>query len=616
MVPRSIAADAAGMSQLRQRSPREPAQTTPNRSAAAATAYVSFPSTAQMASDRRAAAAAASAAPLPPASVFARSASMDDDDLAAKATTQQQPKDRRSLAWTFITFIFSAPALLGMCQKNTEAQARAAVPALARRATAEFRAESSRQTSLVSLFVYFAGCWPSVLAAAIGGGVSGGARVLSHTISFYVTLTVMLAMLSYFAYCTRTRAQLHTTHLKIYGPLYLLFVASLLILADPLRHVLQDGGVWVGPSSNAFREGCGEGWGCLTTTGIFFCVVFTYLGFAAMFTASAWNGNLLAKCRLCAREWKDIRQAQAKQALEDANAAREEAARARSSVGEAASMPTNPVAFNTMHVTMAPPTFVFRAEQSNKLGYRIKTATPLSAGAAAGETPTSTPPTSSTNRSSRRATAEDSVTSTPEAGTSTSAAPSPVPATTHSGRGSPSSASSRAGEYKDEGYSYEVRSPAVMENVVKISARKAQQQPPQQQPQQPHVSSPTVTTSPSDATTTSGVSLHPVYPSDSPASGLQAPFSSPFSNVALTPVHPLDSKGSMSSPAPKHPPHSAHTPHHGSRPLDSPASTALLSPHAGRFVAQQAAQLQEAASPFDAHKFREQQEKIKQGEPV
>lgn len=448
--------------------------------------------------------------------------------------------------------------------------------------------------------------------------MSGGARVLSHTISFYVTLAVMVAMLTFFAYCTRTRAQLHTTHLKIYGPLYLLFVASLLILADPLRHVLQDGGVWVGPSSNAFREGCGEGWSCLTTTGIFFCVVFTYVGFFAMFTASAWNGNLLAKCRMCAREWKDIRQAQAKQALEDANAAREEAARARSSVGEAAMMPTNPVSFNAIHMTMAPPTFVFRAEQSNKLGYRIKTSTPV---AGAGDAPTPTPPASSTNKSSRRAMADgDSVNSTPEASACTSAAPSPAAgpvAATHSGQGSPSSSSSRNGEYKDEGYSYEVRSPAVMENVIKVSSSSSARKTPQQQQsqQQPHVSSPTVTTSPSEAPNSSGVSIHPLYPSDSPASGV-APFSSPFSNVALTPMHP-DSKGSvLSSPAPKHPAHSSHTPHHGARPLDSPASSAMLSPHAGRFVAQQAAQLKEAASPFNAQKFREQQEKIKQGEPV
>jgi hypothetical protein len=50
-------------------------------------------------------------------------------------------------------------------------------------------------------------------------------------------------------------------------------VAALLVIADPLRRVLQNGGVWTGPSSSAFREGCGEGWKCLTTTGILFMAV-------------------------------------------------------------------------------------------------------------------------------------------------------------------------------------------------------------------------------------------------------------------------------------------------------------------------------------------------------
>ena len=58
--------------------------------------------------------------------------------------------------------------------------------------------------------------------------------------------------------------KLYQEVLSIYGPLYLLSFASLLVIAYPLRHVLQDGGVWTGPSSEAFKDGCGEGWRCLT----------------------------------------------------------------------------------------------------------------------------------------------------------------------------------------------------------------------------------------------------------------------------------------------------------------------------------------------------------------
>jgi hypothetical protein len=112
-----------------------------------------------------------------------------------------------------------------------------------------------------------------VVDAVVGGGVTDGARVLSHTLSFWLTAILLSVMLAATAYGTRAHTKLQSSRIGVYGPLCLMAVATLLVIADPLRRVLQNGGVWTGPSSGAFREGCGEGWKCLTTTGIMFMAV-------------------------------------------------------------------------------------------------------------------------------------------------------------------------------------------------------------------------------------------------------------------------------------------------------------------------------------------------------
>lgn len=86
-------------------------------------------------------------------------------------------------------------------------------------------------------------CWPSIAAAIIGGSVTGGARVLSHTISFWLTLSVLSCMLIYTAWCTRLRSQIRPTHIGVYGPLYLMSLATILVMADPMRHYLRDRGI-------------------------------------------------------------------------------------------------------------------------------------------------------------------------------------------------------------------------------------------------------------------------------------------------------------------------------------------------------------------------------------
>ena len=125
---------------------------------------------------------------------------------------------------------------------------------------------------------------------------------------------------------------------------------------------------------------------------------FAYAGFAALFTASLWSGNLLALCRdrLCARQSQDTRLARAAAEFAAAYAQREEEERIEAARIEqvalahietqpkqkvmlASVFPASAKSFANLHVDMKPPsanTLVFSAEDCN--GLRNKKPTALS----------------------------------------------------------------------------------------------------------------------------------------------------------------------------------------------------------------------------------------------
>ena len=398
--------------------------------------------------------------------------------------------------------------------------------------------------------------------------MTDGARVLSHTISFWLTAILLSAMLAATAYGTRARAQLQSSRIGVYGPLCLMAVAALLVIADPLRRVLQNGGVWTDPSSSAFRDGCGEGWKCLTTTGILFMAVsraahnlttltrvvtvatqvadsrhlsvashflcsfvqqvFTYTGFAALFTASLWSGNLLALCRdrLCARQSQDTRQAHAAEEFAAANAIREEEERIeeaarieavaqahietqpKQKVMLASVFPASAKPFANLHVDMKPPpanTFVFSAEDCNGLGNKKNIAFSLV----------------TNNVTALRRGPWGELLSPPRA------------ATGHS------TSVTRAADFAPEGYSYDTDSSAVVESVIKVAPLpssytgglssgsskplSARERAAHDFGVHPHVPSPIVTSTPS-------------IMSPGAAFAASSPLSS-FCNVALTPAN-------------------------------------------------------------------------------
>lgn len=169
--------------------------------------------------------------------------------------TIPRPSSDPGVVATVITILFSLPALLGTC------------------------------------------CWPLLVAGILGIAATAAARELSHTISFAVTLAMMTNLIQYF---TVKRSAVVGTHLQKYGPVYLLGLATVLIMADLLRHVLMDSGVV--ENMGMFRDGCESealfGFDCLSVWGWTITIGATYSGFACVVISIAWMTGIVGKSKL------------------------------------------------------------------------------------------------------------------------------------------------------------------------------------------------------------------------------------------------------------------------------------------------------------------------------
>lgn len=125
---------------------------------------------------------------------------------------------------------------------------------------------------------------------------------------------MILAIVSNLAQYTYWRSTTRTgSTWRRLGPTILLLAAIPLATADPLRHVLQDSGVWSGPSSSMYRPGCSpvsglHGFWCLSVTGWIFQLA-TWTGFALMISGIVWQADLIPKLRAA---WRDIKRARAR----------------------------------------------------------------------------------------------------------------------------------------------------------------------------------------------------------------------------------------------------------------------------------------------------------------
>lgn len=152
--------------------------------------------------------------------------------------------------------------------------------------------------------------------------MSAGARVLGHWISFGLTLALMCVVLGFMVYTRRNRLR-YKSFWKRNGPLILVCIAIPLIMADIIRHVLQDEGVWLSCipkpeggcywySSAEYKSGeaettSDENLTHLSTIGILFAIVATYSGFILLAFGTLWNANIMAKIKLLKEQWRTLR---------------------------------------------------------------------------------------------------------------------------------------------------------------------------------------------------------------------------------------------------------------------------------------------------------------------
>mmetsp|Transcript_19018 Transcript_19018/g.47079 ORF Transcript_19018/g.47079 Transcript_19018/m.47079 type:complete len:179 (-) Transcript_19018:1911-2447(-) len=174
-------------------------------------------------------------------------------------------------------------------------------------------------------------------------------------INLVVDLILMGGLSTYFWYLAATKRQNSTRTrtakkwMNTYGPALLVTIGSCLILADPIRHVLQDKHMWHAPMyikncpvralqqpirtcsqpSDCGVHDCGGGFfadqagtdcftcweddgicsegaetfRCLSTIGWVFTIFCSYIGFALFFTGVLWNYDLVSKIR---RKWSAL----------------------------------------------------------------------------------------------------------------------------------------------------------------------------------------------------------------------------------------------------------------------------------------------------------------------
>lgn len=168
------------------------------------------------------------------------------------------------------------------------------------------------------------------MIAALSGTVSAAARSLGHVISLAVTAFMMLVVGGFMVYTLKKRDR-ERGFLFYYGPLILVMIATPLILADIIRHVLQDQGVWEECdraeneiwsdkctwSSSQYKcnelpaDGCvpnsQENMAHLSPMGVLFTIVFTYLGFVCLMIGTLWNANICQKLREIRTQWNELR---------------------------------------------------------------------------------------------------------------------------------------------------------------------------------------------------------------------------------------------------------------------------------------------------------------------
>lgn len=143
--------------------------------------------------------------------------------------------------------------------------------------------------------------------------MTAGARAAGHYVAFGITCVMMAVLVGYVYFTSKRRVgpELGRPWCNKFGPLVVTSCAVPLVLADQLRHVLQDTNVWPPgpwPGSSQYRPDCGsETMACLSAVGWVFTFAFTYTGFVLIAIGTMWNSNLLEKCGEFRAKWRELR---------------------------------------------------------------------------------------------------------------------------------------------------------------------------------------------------------------------------------------------------------------------------------------------------------------------
>jgi hypothetical protein len=135
---------------------------------------------------------------------------------------------------------------------------------------------SSIVMMLVSTIVLIGNLGWFVLVASITG-VSQRATELSHVLNLATSLAVLTNLLLYMIVRRQTAC-----------PIYMMIAATVLITTDLLMNVLQDFGYVRLPM---FRDGCEQGYKCLSAFGWFYSVVFKCFGYICLVGSMVWVTN-------------------------------------------------------------------------------------------------------------------------------------------------------------------------------------------------------------------------------------------------------------------------------------------------------------------------------------
>lgn len=121
--------------------------------------------------------------------------------------------------------------------------------------------------------------------------------------SFGVTLAMMALVNAFMVWSLKKRRNMRCG--RRYGPLMFTLLATPLVMADLVRHMLCDNSLW--KDCGMYGSGEAENLTNLTLVGWMFTIVCTYSGFICLFVGILWNANIVQRLKVIKQRWRELR---------------------------------------------------------------------------------------------------------------------------------------------------------------------------------------------------------------------------------------------------------------------------------------------------------------------